>query len=77
MPTKKKAPKFHVMVCPPYCGKKKKGGAVPVGAIWNAIPADVKRQLALRLAKDFTTKVALPIASVLGAKKLYKKFKKK
>lgn len=65
------------MVCPPYCGKTKRGRGLPVGAIWSAIPADFKRQLGIQLAKDFTTRVVLPVAGMVGAKKLHKHLKRK
>ena len=54
---------------------KQRGGNI--GLLLNAIPNDIKRQLATQLVKDLTLKVALPIASVVGAKKLYNKHKKK
>jgi len=68
---------YHIMPYPMPRGTRKRGGAIPVGAIWGAIPADLKRQLAAQLAKDFTTKVALPAAGLFGASKLYKRMKKK
>jgi len=61
MPTKKK--------------NVKRGGNI--GLLWNAIPANIKRQLGVQLLKDLTTKVALPIAGLVGTKKLHSHYKKK
>jgi len=61
---------------PPKRGRpRKKGGNL--GALISMIPADIKRQFAIQIVKDLATKVALPIAGVVGAKKLYNRHKKK
>ncbi len=59
--------------------RKHKCGGNPISlvSVFNAIPADLKRQLATQLAKDFTLRVALPIGTAIGAKKIYNKYKKK
>jgi len=57
-------------------GKKRKGGnPATIGTIWNAIPADLKRQAAKELAKQITLKVVAPTAAAIGASKLYRKIK--
>jgi hypothetical protein len=68
MPTKRKKPTRRHPV------RRPRGGNIV--SLFNAIPADLKRQLAAQLAKDFTLRVALPLASAVGAKKIYNKYKK-
>jgi len=92
MPTKRKAPKKKTggFKMPPIISpglywrptakqiaemNRKRGGNL--GLLWNVIPPNIKRQLGVQLVKDLTTKVALPIAGLVGTKKLHSHYKKK
>ena len=52
-------------------------GVIAIGKlINNMLPPDWKRKVAIGLTKDLA-KVGIPVASAIGAKKLYNKHKKK
>mgnify|MGYP000258504137 CR=1 FL=1 len=64
MPGKKKKSDFHYMVCPPYCGRKKKGGnLLSTLRLAPALAKALLKALAVKTAK----KAALPaVAGTAG-----------
>lgn len=77
MPTKRQKHTMRHANAHPVRRQHKKCCGGNIISLFNVIPNDIKRQLATQLAKDLTLRVALPIGTAIGAKKLYNRHKKK